>query len=102
LARTSLAKRTSGAAQLLAGAHQQHVGNRQDVGTALAQRGHAQGDASDAVVQVFAEAARAHVLLQVAVGGGNHPHIDQYRAAGAHGAHLALLQHAQQLDLEGR
>jgi hypothetical protein len=60
-----------------------------------------QRDAGDAVVQVFAEQAVAHVVFQLAVGGGDDAHVHLHRARAAHRPHLAFLQHAQQLDLEG-
>jgi hypothetical protein len=56
----------------------------------------------DAVVQVGAVLAALHHLLEVAVGGADQPHVDLHRLAAADAFELALLQHAQQLGLEGR
>jgi hypothetical protein len=61
-----------------------------------------QRDGGQPVIQVFAEAAGAHVVLQVAVGRGDDAHVHRHRPVAAERPELALLQHAQQLDLEGR
>src|SRR6185503_15897058 len=41
-------------------------------------------------------------LLKVAVGGGNHPHVDLHRMRIADALELSLLKHAQKLHLERR
>ena len=91
-----------GVAELGGHVHQQLLRNRRDVGHALAQRRHGDADAREPVIQIFAEQAVAHALLQLAVGGGNDAHVHLNGAHAPHGPHLALLQHAQQLDLERR
>ena len=53
-----------------------------------------------AVVQVLAELAGRHEILQVPVSGRDHAHIDGNRIGAAHRANHILLQHAQQLDLQ--
>src|SRR5690606_5711894 len=51
------------------------VGQGQDVFTALAQGRQVQGDDIQAIQQVFAEAAFAHHLFKVEVGGGQNAYI---------------------------
>ena len=67
---------------------------------ALTQRRRADGQHIETVVQVFPKPAGNNLRLQVAVGSGNHPHIDLYRLGTAHRIHHPLLQHPQQLDLQ--
>ncbi len=55
-----------------------------------------------AVEQVLAEAPALHVGDQIAIGGGDQPHIDFHRFAGADRLDLAFLDGAQELDLRGR
>ncbi len=59
-------------------------------------------DHLQAVVQVLAEGAGPHHRLEVAVRGGQHAHIDLDRTVAAEARELAVLQHVQQLGLEGR
>ena len=77
------------------------VGEQRDVFAALAQGGHADGNHAQPVVEVFAERAVGDLFVEIAVGGGNDPHVDGDLAGAAHRTHGALLQHAQQLDLHG-
>ena len=70
------------------------------VGGALAQWRRVQGQHVEAVVQIFAKAASGNLGLQVAVGGGNHAHVHGHGLGAAHRVDHALLQHAQQLDLQ--
>ena len=67
---------------------------------ALAQRRHHAGDHVQAVEEVLAEAARRDLRLQVAVGGGDDPHVDLDGLLAADALELLLLQHAQQLELQ--
>ena len=78
---------------------QQHPGQRQDVVSPLAQRGHVQLDHLEPIVQVLAKSAARNSVGQLAVGGGQHAHVDPAALVLAHAADLALLQRAQQLDL---
>ena len=55
----------------------------------------------EAIVEVFAEAPRSDGFGQVDVGGGDQAHVDGLGQTRAEAHHLALLQHAQQLDLYG-
>ncbi|MND67872.1 hypothetical protein D3C80_593030 [compost metagenome] len=54
------------------------------------------------MIEVGAEAPGAHFLGQVAVGGGDHPHVDVVLAVRTDPLQLAALQHAQQLGLHGQ
>src|SRR6266566_3190738 len=55
----------------------------------------------EAVVEVLPEAAGPHLALEVAVAGGDEAHVDRHREARAEGRHLALLDGAQELRLQG-
>ena len=55
-----------------------------------------------AVEQILAEAAAFDVGDEIAVGGGNEPHVDLHRLARADRLDLAFLDRAQELDLRGR
>jgi len=78
------------------------VGQQRNVGAPLAQRGHEDLEHVQPVIEVLAEAARLHGQLEVLVGGGDHPHVDLHGLDSAQSLELALLQHAQQLDLGRR
>ncbi|EAU66163.1 conserved hypothetical protein [Stigmatella aurantiaca DW4/3-1] len=78
---------------------QQGLGEHGDVLAPGAQGGQAHAGHRQPEIQVGAEAALAHVLLQVAVGGGDDAHVHRHCAAIQRG-HLAALQHAQQLGLK--
>ena len=69
---------------------------------ALAQSGNADGQAIEAVVQVFAEQAFCHPLAQVAVGGADDSHIHRDAAVGAQRCDDPLLQGPQQPGLHGQ
>ena len=74
---------------------------RQDVAGALAQRGDGEREDVEAVVQIFAEAPGGHFAGHVAVAGGEHAQVEPDRLFAPHPLHFALLQHAQQLGLQG-
>ncbi len=71
-----------------------------DVFASLAQRRQVQGDDIEAVIQVVAKLAEGDGGVEIAVGGGDDAHVHIHRLRRAQRAHLALLQHAQQLDLQ--
>src|SRR5262249_38191475 len=75
-------------------AHQQR-----DVLDALAQRGDAQRHDVDAVVEVLAHPPFGHRLRQVHVGGADDAHVDLDAPVRAELLHLALLEHAEELQL---
>ena len=52
------------------------------------------------VKQIFAKFLVGDVLLQIAVGGGDDPHIDVQRLHSAQPFELAILQHPQQFRLQ--
>jgi hypothetical protein len=77
------------------------LGEEGDVVRPVAEGRHVEGDDVEAVVEVAAEGAAAHLLLQVTVGGGDDAHVGLDGPGGAHGHDLPLLEGAEQLDLEG-
>src|SRR5438093_2505925 len=72
-----------------------------DVPAALAQRREPDREDTQPVVEVRAEAAFARRLREVAVARRDHAHVDLPLAVAAHRPHLAVLQHAQELRLDG-
>ena len=74
-------------------------GQRPDVLLALAQRWQPYRDHIEPVIQVAPEAAALHVLLKVAVGGGDQPHRHPDFTFAAEPDDRALLQRAQQFGL---
>jgi len=80
---------------------QEVVHQQRDVVAAAIQGRQIDRDDVQPVVEVGAEAALGHLLLEIAVGRGDHPQVDLDRLARTHRIDLALLQHPQQLDLDG-
>ena len=78
------------------------IDEHRDVLAPLAQRRNVDRDDVQPVVEILLEPAVGDHLPQVAVGRGDHPHVDLLRALGAERLELALLQHAQQLRLQRR
>ena len=78
------------------------AGEQRDVGRALAQRRHLEGDDVEPVVEVLAELPLRDHLLEVAVGRRDDADVDVDRLVAADALELALLQEAQQLHLDGR
>ena len=56
-------------------------------------------DDIQAEVEIFTESTIAEGGFQIAIGGGDHPHIDLHPFVAAHAANFFFLQHAQQLGL---
>src|SRR6266403_666319 len=75
---------------------------RRQVGRAVPERRHANGEHGEAVVEVEAEATRRHLGLERAVGGRDDARAHAARAVGAHRLHLLVLEDAEQLRLHGR
>ncbi|OQC67537.1 MAG: hypothetical protein BWX47_02015 [candidate division Hyd24-12 bacterium ADurb.Bin004] len=71
-----------------------------DVRRPLAQGRNVQGDHVQPVVEVRPVLPRIHPALEIHVRGGDQPDVERYVLRAAHRKHLALLQGAQQLDLE--
>ena len=74
---------------------QEMGGQRQDVVATFAQRRERQRKYVEAVVEIFAEAARGHLIAQQAVGGRDHAHVERHRRAAAEAFDLAFLEHTQ-------
>ena len=72
---------------------------QRDVLAPFAQRRHLDRDDVEPVEQVLEELAVGDQLPQIAIGRGDHAHVDLLRALGAERLELAILQHAQQLRL---
>ncbi len=66
----------------------------------LAQSRQLQPHDAQPIEEVLAEAPGAHFLLEVAIGSGDHPHVDLQRLDAADPLDLALLENAQELRLE--
>ena len=73
---------------------------QRDVFAALVERRHLDVHDVQAVVEVLAELPADHQLLQIAVRGRDHAHVDRDRIGAADRADHVLLQHAQQLHLQ--
>ena len=73
---------------------------QRDVLEPIAQRRQMQAQHIEAVVEVLAELALLDRVLGILVGGGEVAHVDLDLAVPADPAHLAVLEHAQQLGLE--
>ncbi|MNK98246.1 hypothetical protein D3C87_1186050 [compost metagenome] len=81
---------------------QQPLGQRQDIGGALAQRTPRQWKHRQAIVKVFTETPRRHFPGQVTVGGRDHADVQGDRLARADAFDFTLLQHAQQFGLQAK
>ena len=77
------------------------VHQRGDIVDAFAQRGHRQRHHVEAIEEIFAKAARLHLGLEVAVGGGDDAHIHRQFTLSPHRADGLLLQRPQQGSLHG-
>ena len=72
---------------------------QRDVAGPVAQRRQRDREDVEPVVEILAELAVGDQLLEIAVGRRHHAHVDLDRLGAADALELALLQHAQQLDL---
>ena len=81
------------------GAGEEVGGEQGDVAPPLGQRRQADGDQVEPVEEVLAEGAGGHGGAQVAVGGGDHPHVEAAGRAGPEDLEGAVLQDAQELHL---
>ena len=59
-----------------------------------------QRDDVEPVIEILAKLAARLLRVEIAMRGGDHPHVDRNRLRRADRPHFALLQHAQQLDLQ--
>ncbi|GAB3484895.1 hypothetical protein GCM10027398_44490 [Azotobacter salinestris] len=83
-------------------AHQHAQGPRGDVGAALAQRRHGDGEDVEPVIEILAEAALLYHASQVVVGGGEDAQVDLVGEVTADPFEALLLEHPQQLGLHGQ
>lgn len=72
---------------------------RQDIERALAQWRQCEAQNAQAIKQIGSKLALFHLLLEMTVGGADHPHIDRDRLMPAHPCDLFFFQHAQQSGL---
>src|SRR5580704_15053613 len=70
-----------------------------DVGATLAQWRHMHRNDVQSKIEILAEGARAIFLFKVAVGGGDHAHVDFSALVAADGTHFFLLENAQEFGL---
>ena len=75
------------------------AGEEGDVVAPLAQGRHVEGDDVEAEVEVLAERPPADLVLELLVGGRDHPHVHGHRGGAAHRLDLLLLEGAQDLGL---
>jgi hypothetical protein len=80
--------------------HEQVADQERHVLETLAERRQGQGDHAEPEEEVGAEAAARHRRLEVDVGGGDDPDVDRAHRGRAERAHLALLQHPQEPELD--
>ena len=76
------------------------AGELRNVLAPLAQRWHGDREDVQPVVEVLAEAALADLVLELAVGRGDQPHVHLDRPVAADALELALLEHPQELRLQ--
>src|ERR1051326_6120480 len=79
---------------------QEEMGEERDILEALAQRRHLDGEDVEAVVEVLAHLPVLNGLLRIAVRRGDDARIDVDLLVAADAPELALLEHAQELDLQ--
>ena len=81
---------------------QQGIGQQRNVSGPVAQRRQGNGEGAETKVQVFAEPALAHHLLQRPVRGGHHADVGMPHLGAAHAAVGAVFKQAQQFHLHGQ
>ena len=87
-------------AQLVRCALEVMIEQLRDIFTPRAQRRQLDADDVQPVIEVLAELAVAHALLEIPVRRGDHAHIDPQRRLAADPVELAFGQHAQQPRLQ--
>ncbi len=80
---------------------QEEIAQGGDVAVPLGQRRHVDVDDIQPVEQILAELSLADHLVQIAIGGGNQADVDGNRLGAPHALELPLLDHAEQLHLDG-
>ena len=81
---------------------EQALTDHRDIARSRTQRRQMQAHTGQTVVEVFAKTPGADLLFEIAIGRGDHAHVHGTALGAAYRTHLAFLQHAQQLHLEGR
>jgi hypothetical protein len=71
-----------------------------DVLLAAPEGWHLDGEDGEAVVEVLPEAAGLDITSEIAIGGGNHAHVNLARPDVPHPLEAPILQHTQELPLE--
>ena len=87
-------------AKLPRDARERALGQRPEVARPLEQGRQTDGEHGQPVVQVLAEATRAHLLGEIAIGGGDDAHVDLDNADATHALEAPLMQDAQKLGLK--
>src|SRR6185436_1941304 len=77
-------------------------GEARDVLGSVAERRDHELDDIEPIKEIFAQSARAHVGLEIAVGGGDDAYVGAARPGLADALELAVLEKAQELGLERR
>jgi hypothetical protein len=78
------------------------VGQQHRIVGALAQCGHADREAAQAVIEVFAQAAGGHRVQRIAIGGRDDAHFHRQVGLAADAPIAAEVEHAQQVRLQCR
>ncbi|MNZ65461.1 hypothetical protein D3C78_836560 [compost metagenome] len=81
---------------------QKMICQQRNIFRALRQRRDLEIDDVQAVVEIFAELFTLHRFWQIAVSSRDNPYVNVDITVAAQRAHFALLQHAQQFDLQWR
>ena len=89
-----------GQAVVGARARQEALGEEHDIPLSLTERGQAESEHGQAVVEILAEAPVLDGRLQVGVGGADDPGIDGLGGGGAEAAHGPLLDDLEELGLQ--
>lgn len=76
------------------------VGQRRNIFRPIPQGRDDPFDHAETVIQVLPEAVGLGLVLEAAIGGRHHPHIDLHAAFAADAANLEILEHPQQLGLQ--
>src|SRR6476660_7205960 len=74
---------------------------RDDVLTPLGKRRESERDDVQSIVEILSESPRFHLSVEIAVRGGDDPHVDRCSLSRTDRTHFAVLQHAQELGLQG-
>jgi cholest-4-en-3-one 26-monooxygenase len=90
-----------GTPELRGGGGREGAGQRLDLGATLPERRDRQRDAVETEVEILTESAARHLLLEIAVRGGDEADVDVDGRAAPDAEDRLLLQHPEQLHLDG-